>query len=118
MQIFVAPVVTASGQLVDDKGMPLPARSIRYMVLPSLPAGTQRTKEFSYGNSGQIETDENGKFTLSNFIQGCKCQVMATNDEGIEWAKQWWTVLKAVVPTTDDPIDLGRLKISSSMPAE
>jgi beta-lactamase regulating signal transducer with metallopeptidase domain len=118
MQIFVAPVATASGQLVDDNGTPLPARSIRYMILPSLPAGTQRTKEFSYGNSGQIETDEHGKFTLSNFIQGCECQVMATNDEGIEWAKQRWTVLKAVVPTTDDPIDLGRLTISSSMPAE
>lgn len=118
MQIFVAPVVTASGQLVDDKGMRLPDRSIRYMILPSIPAGTQRTKEFSYGNSGQIETDQHGKFTLSNFIQGCECQVMATNDEGIEWAKQRWTVLKAVVPTTDDPIDLGQLKISASMSVE
>ena len=118
MQIFVAPVVTAHGQLVDEKGSALVGRSIRYMILPSIPDGTPRTKEFSYGNSGQIETDKNGEFTLSNFIQGCECQVMATNDEGIEWAQQRWTVLKAVVPKTDEPIDLGQLKISSLIPAE
>ena len=118
MEIFVAPVVTASGQLVDDNGTPLPDRSIRYMILPSIPDGTKLAKRFDNGNSGQISTDEQGKFTLTNFIQGCECQVMATNDEGIEWAKQQWTVLKAVIPKTDEPIDLGQLKIASSKSAK
>ena len=70
-----------------------------------------------YGNSGQISTDDEGKFTLANFIQGCECQVMATNDEDKEWAKKHWQVLKSVVPNSDDAIDLGPLELPVAKPA-
>jgi hypothetical protein len=43
---------------------------------------------------------------------------MATNNVGIDRAKQRWTVLKAVVPKPEEPIDLGQLKISFLMSAE
>lgn len=115
-RIFVAPVVTAHGQLVDENGTPLANRSIRYMILPSVPKGAKLTKKYDYGNSGSISTDEQGKFTLTNFIQGCECQVMATNDEDIEWAKKKWQILKSVVPNSDDAIDLGKLAFSQATP--
>ena len=115
-RILVAPVVTAHGQLVDENGTPLANRSIRYMILPSVPKDAKLTKKYDYGNSGSISTDEQGKFTLTNFIQGCECQVMATNDEDKEWAKKQWHVLKSVVPNSDDAIDLGQLALSQATP--
>ena len=77
--------MAAHGQLVDEKGVPpLANRSIRYMIRPSVPEREKLTDKYDYGNSGSISTDEQGKFTLTNFIQGCECQVMATNDEDKE----------------------------------
>ena len=115
-RILVAPIVTAHGQLVDENGTPLANRSIRYMILPSVPKDAKLTKKYDYGNSGSISTDEQGKFTLTNFIHGCECQVMATNDEDKEWAKKQWHVLKSVVPNSDDAIDLGQLALSQATP--
>ncbi len=115
-RIFVAPVVTAHGQLVDEKGLPLANRTIRYMILPSVPADAKLTKKYDNGNSGSISTDEQGKFTLTNFIQGCECQVMATNDEDKEWAKKKWQLLKSVIPNSDEVIDLGKLALSQATP--
>ena len=108
--------MTAHGQLVDENVTPLANRSIRYMILPSVPDGAKLTKKYDYGNSGSISTDEQGKFTLPNFIQGCECQVMATNDEDKEWAKKQWHVLKSVVPNSDDSINLGQLTFSPATP--
>jgi hypothetical protein len=64
--IFVTPVVTAHWQLVDEKGVHLANRTIRYLILPSVPEGAKLTKKNDYGNSGQISTDEKEKFTLAN----------------------------------------------------
>ena len=109
--IPLAPRVSLRGQLVDSSGKPASNRSVRYIIYPSVPEGSEVPADFSSFISGSISCNEDGSFELKDVIQNCKCEILLTPDEGKEWAKQQWDVAATVCPDASDAIDLGDLKV-------
>ncbi len=107
----LAPRVSLRGRLVDGSGKPAPDRSVRYIIYPSVPKGSEVPADFSSFMSGSISCNEDGSFELKDVIQNCKCEILLTPDEGKEWAKQQWDVAASVCPDVSDAIDLGDLKV-------
>ncbi len=107
----LAPRVSLQGRLVDGSGKPVPDRSVRYIIYPSVPEGSEAPADFSSFISGSISCDEDGSFELKDVIQNCKCEILLTPDEGKEWAQQQWDVAASVCPEVSDAIDLGDLKV-------
>lgn len=109
--IPLAPRVSLRGRLVDSSGKPAPDRSVRYIIYPSVPNGSEVPADFSSFINGSISCNEDGLFELKNVIQNRKCEILLTPDEGKEWAKQQWDVAASVCPEVSDAIDLGDLKV-------
>jgi hypothetical protein len=107
----LAPRVSLRGRLVDGSGKPAPDRSVRYIIYPSVPEGSEVPADFSSFISGSISCNEDGSFELKDVIQNCKCEILLTPDEGKEWAKQQWDVATSLCPEVSDAIDLGNLKV-------
>lgn len=107
----LAPRVSLRGRLVDGSGKPAPDRSVRYIIYPSVPEGSEVPADFSSFISGSISCNEDGSFELKDVIQNCKCEILLTPDEGKEWAKQQWDVAASLCPEVSDAIDLGNLKV-------
>lgn len=107
----LAPRVSLRGRLVDSSGKLAPDRSVRYIIYPSVPEGSEVPADFSSFISGSISCNEDGSFELKDVIQNCKCEILLTPDEGKEWAKQQWDVAATVCPDVSDAIDLGNLKV-------
>ncbi len=107
----LAPRVSLRGQLVNGTGEPALNRSVRYIIYPSVPEGSELPADFSSFISGSISCNEDGSFELKDVIQNCKCEILLTADEGKEWAQQQWDVAATVCPVVSDPIDLGKLTV-------
>ena len=107
----LAPRVSLRGRLVDGSGKPAPDRSVRYIISPSVPKGSEVPADFSSFMSGSISCNEDGSFVLKDVIQNCKCEILLTPDEGKEWAKQQWDVAATACPNDSDAINLGDLKV-------
>jgi hypothetical protein len=107
----LTPRVSLRGRLLDSSGKPAPDRSVRYIIYPSVPEGSELPADFSSFISGSISSNEDGSFELKDVIQSCKCEILLTPDEGKEWAKQQWDVAATVCPDASDAIDLGDLKV-------
>ena len=107
----LAPRVSLRGRLVDGSGKPAPDRSVRYIIYPSGPEGSEVPADFSSFISGQLSSNEDGSFELKDVIQNCKFEILLTADEGKEWAQQQWDVAATVCPNVSHAIDLGDLKV-------
>ena len=105
------PRSSVNGQLVNANGKAAAGRSVRYVIYPRNADGNIVEASVPDTISGQIDSDEHGKFAFDNFSQDCVCEVQVTADEGIEWAKQRWTAVAKVTPTSADPIDFGKLVV-------
>ena len=88
-----------------------PIGSVRYIIYPSVPEGSEVPGYFSSFISGSISCNEDGSFELKDVIQNCKCEILLTPDEGKEWAKQQWDVAATVCPEVSDVIDFRDLKV-------
>ncbi|MCA9034796.1 MAG: hypothetical protein KDA91_06675 [Planctomycetaceae bacterium] len=109
--VEIKPRPSVKGQLVNASGKAAAGRSVRYVIHPR--SADENLVEASVPDtiSGQIDSDEHGKFAFDNFVQDCECEIQVTADEGVEWADQRWIVVATVTPNSAAPIDVGKLVV-------